>query len=232
METETKYGRKVVRTTPFHKNTKKRNFMIYTLVVFILGIVLGCLIWGLTHTNKTEVAEPNITIYGVYDESTIQKGMNQEWVADDSDFIPLDCALDVDIQKFVYSLCEGYEIDFTFAMAVIQKESSFKPDVVSGSNDYGLMQINKINHEWLSELLGITDFLDAEQNIKAGMFILRGLFEKYNEPELVLMAYNMGETGANRLWQKDIYSTNYTEDIMEIQKGFIEQLNNRKEGTN
>ncbi len=232
MENKTNYGRKVVRKSPFHKNTKQRNFMIYTIIVFLLGILVGGVIFTITHnTAKAEPAETDTTIYGVYDESIIQEGMNQEWIADDSDFIPLDCALDVDTQKFVYSLCEGYEIDFTFAMALIQKESSFKPDAVSGSNDFGLMQINKINHEWLSELLGITDFLDAEQNIKAGMFILRGLFEKYNEPELVLMAYNMGETGANRLWQKDIYSTNYTEDIMEIQKGFIEQLN-RKEGTN
>jgi soluble lytic murein transglycosylase-like protein len=92
------------------------------------------------------------------------------------------------------------------------------------------MQINKCNHEWLLNVLGITDFLDPEQNIRAGVFVLRKLFEGYTDPELVLMCYNMGETGASRLWNKGIYSTKYTEYILKVQAEFKEQLE-RKEGT-
>ena len=31
---------------------------------------------------------------------------------------------------------------------------------------------------------------------------------------MVLMAYNMGEDGAARLWEKGIYSTDYTEKYL------------------
>ena len=51
--------------------------------------------------------------------------------------------MDDDLQEFIYYLSAGYNIDFTLAMAVIQHESSFRSDVVSSTNDYGLMQINK-----------------------------------------------------------------------------------------
>lgn len=98
-----------------------------------------------------------------------------------------------DLQEFTYYLSAAYDIDYTLVLAIISKESAFMPDGISSTNDYGLMQINACNHEWLTEELGITDFIDPYENIKAGLFILRGLFEKYDSTSKVLMAYNMGE---------------------------------------
>jgi soluble lytic murein transglycosylase-like protein len=122
--------------------------------------------------------------------------------------------MDEDMQEFIYCLSHGYSIDFPFVMAVIEHESSFREDVISGTSDYGLMQINKINHKWLKETIGVTDFLDPYDNVRSGVFILRQLFEKYDDPAMVLMAYNMGETGAGKLWDKGVYSTDYAEDIL------------------
>ena len=93
-------------------------------------------------------------------------------------------------------------------------ESSFRTDVVSDTDDYGLMQINSVNHEKLTENLGITDFTDPYQNIRAGVYILRGLFEKYDDAAKVLMAYNMGDYGASVLWDKGVYSTTYTNKVL------------------
>ena len=66
------------------------------------------------------------------------------------------------------------------------------------------------------------------RNIRAGVFVLRKLFERYQDTNMVLMAYNMGEDGATRLWEKGIYSTDYTEKILNYQIQFNEQL----EGSN
>ena len=99
-------------------------------------------------------------------------------------------------------------------MALMYTESSFRADVVSGTNDYGLMQINKCNHEELSSALGITDFNEPYQNIRAGLYILRRLFEKYDEPSMVCMAYNMGEYGASVLWDNGVYSTSYSQKVL------------------
>lgn len=126
----------------------------------------------------------------------------------------INCRLDDETQQMILEKCKKYNIDFAFTMAVIFKESSFRPNADSGSS-VGLMQINRINHKWLSEELGLTDFFDPEQNVEAGLFMLRQLFEKYEDPALVLMAYNMGETGAKRLWNKGIYSTDYVETVFQ-----------------
>lgn len=124
------------------------------------------------------------------------------------------CRLDDATQQMILDKCEEYNIDFAFTMAVIFKESSFRPNADSGSS-VGLMQINRINHEWLSKELGITDFWNPEQNVTAGLYMLRMLFEKYEDPALVLMAYNHGEAGARKLWDKGIYSTDYVEGVLQ-----------------
>ena len=162
-------------------------------------------------------------VFGQYDDRIFTTEMSLDWGVGDLDFTPLDCNMPEEQQEFLFYLCAGYNIDFTLAMAVIQHESSFRADVVSGK-DYGLMQINTINHEWLTETIGVTDFTDPYENMRAGCFILRKLFERYQEPELVLMCYNMGETGAGRLWDKGVFSTNYTQKVLTYQHQFNEQL--------
>lgn len=112
-------------------------------------------------------------------------------------------------------------------MALMQKESSFRSDVISSTDDYGLMQINKCNHKWLTDTIGVTDYLDKEQNIRAAVFVLRKLFEEYTDPNLVLMAYNMGADGAETLWNKGIYTTPYVDDILTYQAEFNKQIEER-----
>ena len=124
------------------------------------------------------------------------------------------CPLDDDTQQMILDKANHFNIDFAFTMAVIDKESSFNPKADSGSS-VGLMQINRVNHGWLYEEVGFTDFWDPEQNVTAGLYMLQDLFEKYEDPALVLMAYNMGETGARRLWDKGIYTSDYAEAVLQ-----------------
>lgn len=136
------------------------------------------------------------------------------------------CPLDAETQQMIADKCEEYGIDFAFTMAVIFKESSFNPNADSGSS-VGLMQINRINHEWLSEELGITDFFDPEQNVTAGLHMLRELFDKYEDCEFVLMAYNMGETGARNLWNRGIYTSDYAEGVLQQAEIYNEEIQER-----
>lgn len=174
------------------------------------------------HTSEQE--NTRTLVYGVYDDCCFTEEIFIDWDAGNLDFTPLDCKMPEEQQEFVYYLCSGYNLDFTLVMALIQHESSFAPDVISSTNDYGYMQINVINQEWLTETLGVTDYIDPYQNIRAGVFVLRKLFERYQDTNMVLMAYNMGENGASCLWEKGIFETNYTQSILTIQKQFNNQL--------
>lgn len=217
-----KYGRIEVRD--------KKNPLIPVLIVAVLItiIIVISAIYATREPAAELTEEPQINVsecvkkFGGYDSRIIEKEPGINWTVTD-DFTPLDCDMDVHTQSFVYYLCDSYDIDWTLVMAMIKCESNFKADIISSTNDYGLMQINKVNHEWLSETLGIDDFLNPEQNIRAGVYVLRKLFEEYTDIDLVLMAYNMGENGASNLWDKGIYETGYSKQIKKYQSKFQEE---------
>ena len=233
MENNTTHGRKVIRGKQQSYKIVKRRFLLFTLAVLLIGAIIGSVIAGISTKNKQTTSEKNeyimqqVNHYGAYDGRVFTSEISMDWSGDEYDFIPLDCKLDKATQQFTFYLCKGYDIDWTLVMALMQKESSFRSDIISPTEDYGLMQINKMNHEWLTDTIGVTDYLDKEQNIRAGVFVLRKLFEEYTDPNLVLMAYNMGADGAETLWNKGIYTTPYVDDILTYQAEFNKQIEER-----
>lgn len=203
------------------------SWVIVGVVFSLIGFGIGSIVFNRDSPKTESTEQPDqqeVLIYGQYDGRNFEGEMSLDWGSGDLDFTPLDVPINEDLQEFIFYLSAGYNMDFTFVMALIQHESSFQADVISATDDYGLMQINTCNHDYLKETLGITDFLDPYSNVRGGMFILRKLFEKYETPEKVLMAYNMGESGASRLWEQGIYETNYTKAVLQIQQQFNEEL--------
>lgn len=233
MENNTTHGRKVIRGKQQSYKIVKRRFLLFTLAVLLIGAIISSVIAGITTKNKQTTSEKNeyimqqVNHYGAYNGRVFTSEISMDWSGDEYDFIPLNCKLDKETQQFTFYLCKGYDIDWTLVMALMQKESSFRSDVISATDDYGLMQINKCNHKWLTDTIGVTDYLDKEQNIRAGVFVLRKLFEEYTDPNLVLMAYNMGADGAETLWNKGIYTTPYVDDILTYQAEFNKQIEER-----
>ena len=129
--------------------------------------------------------------------------------------------MDVNLQKQVYETAKEYGLDWTLLMAVIQQESQFDIHAKSDGGDFGLMQINRINHPALSVTLGIHDFLDPKDNVRAGAYMLRDLFDKYGDTNKVLMAYQMGETGAAACWAQGITESQYSRAVLRIQRELI-----------
>lgn len=89
---------------------------------------------------------------------------------------------------------EEYGICPELLMAMIEKESSGRPDVESGGCK-GLMQISDRWHKDRMERLGVTDIYDQDGNIHVGADYLAELFEKYCDVGTVLMVYH-GEKNA------------------------------------
>lgn len=133
--------------------------------------------------------------------------------------------LDKVTQDFIFVEAGEAGVDYELVLAIIIHESICDPDAISDTGDYGLMQINQINHEWLAEEYGLTDMLDPRQNIIAGITILSQLsrFDDGTDAGLhkVLMAYNMGPTGASKVWATGTYSTTYSETVMQIRDALI-----------
>lgn len=227
------------------KNDSIKVIFISWAVIAGLFLVIGLFIgrstkgteaYAQNHENETadevtyqsaqiQIAGEEIELYGTYSPQITKETYTWESTYKE-DFVLFDIELDEELQEFVYFMAQGYEIDYTLALAVMQTESDFRPGLISQTNDHGLMQINICNHEWLKNTLEVNDFLNPYENIRSGMYILRDLFEKYETPEKVLMAYNMGESGAQRLWNQNVYETNYTRNVLGNQKTFCDGLQN------
>lgn len=203
------------------------SWLIVAAVFSLIGLGIGVLIpKSGTVDIEPEEASPDVLIYGAPDGKIYEGGFPESYELE-NDFVfttGIPVTFGEDLQEFTYYLSAAYDIDYTLVLAIISKESAFMPDGISSTNDYGLMQINACNHEWLTEELGITDFIDPYENIKAGLFILRGLFEKYDSTSKVLMAYNMGENGASKLWEQGIFESNYSKDVLQRQETYRQIL--------
>lgn len=173
--------------------------LVSLILVFAIGLVIGILVGRECEAEasaKVEKAPPE-----------------QVEVAEEKRFY-YNCPLDHDLQDYIRELCDNGGVPMAMVLGVIEVESNFDSNAVSATGDYGLMQINKINHGWMSEELGITDFLDPYQNVLGGITMLSDLYGKYRNPNKVLMAYNLGEAGAKKLWDMNVYSTGYSRKVL------------------
>lgn len=134
--------------------------------------------------------------------------------------------LEQEVQETLVRYCEEYSVPVSIALGLIEHESVFDADVISSTNDYGLCQINKCNHEWLEEQLGVTDFLDPEQNIECGMYILGTLYEKYGDWGMALICYNCGENGAKEnYFDRGVYSNKYSSSVLGLSENWEAVVN-------
>lgn len=220
----------------------KRN-ILWLVLLAIISFSFGTgLVVGKLATDKSEpvlaayVEEP--AFYQIVTENEPTPSVESEWQTFTATPVPtpktvidtepvtvyFDIPLSKELQDYIRNLCDEYGVPIELVIAIIDVESTFRADVVSKTNDYGLMQINKCNHEWLTDKLGVTDFLDPYQNIYSGVHILSSHLEVTNgDIELALMRYNNGATGAKKLWDKGIYSTAYTQKIMTVYESYKEE---------
>lgn len=224
------------------KRWLKRNVLWFVLLAIILFSFGAGIIIGTLAADKPEPVLATVTeepaFYQILTESEPTPSAEPEWQTFTATAVPtpetvidtepvtvyFDVPLSKELQDYIRNLCDEYDVPIELVIAVIDVESTFRADLVSETNDYGLMQINKCNHEWLTDKLGVTDFLDPYQNINSGVHILSGHLEVTNgDIELALMRYNNGATGAKKLWDKGIYSTAYTQKVMTAYESYKEE---------
>jgi len=207
--------------------------IIFGIIVFIIFTATGVYIANSNLQNDNIILTNNneCDTINIAEEENIYEPVKttipeiEFTLEEEEEIIPeYDIPLDKDIQKYLYDKCKEYNVPYDLALGVIKVESNFNPSLIhknsNGSRDYGLFQINTINHQWLSEELGITDFLNPYQNIDAGVYMLSQLLKKYDDEHIVLMSYNMGEQAAKNLVNRGIYSSRYSRRVVEIKEEF------------
>lgn len=192
------------------------------LVVTVSSMIAGMIDNAVSPKSQADVVIEETMVYGR--DGKTSKIRLQEWESSGAAFVRLDIPLDSDVQEYMYYLCQAYDIDYAFVLGLIDAESGFQANVISNTGDIGLMQINQVNAQALSDALGVDDLEDPYQNIRAGLYVLRTLFERYKLTEEVCMAYNMGEKGARRLWAAGVTSTKYSDAVLQKRTEYGKKL--------
>ena len=208
-----KYGKKyVVKWTP----QLVRQIVLVAVAIFIVGGGIGYSIATVSaQTTTVEVTESNPSI------ETIEVATTHPVDSVESYY---DCPLSCDLQDYIRILCEKNDIPMSLIIALIDVESSFRPNVVSETNDYGLMQINIGNHTWLYENYGITDIFDPYQNIFSGITLLSEKYDGVQSLNKSLMVYNLGIGKAKQLWAQGVYETSYTKKVLSKMEVYDAQI--------
>lgn len=118
-------------------------------------------------------------------------------------------------QETAQEIADNYGVQVELLYAIMYAESGYDSDACSyNGSSVGIMQINKINYGWLSDLLGINDLYDYRQNVTAGAFMISDLISRYGGYEKALICYKYGEAGAASLWEEGRSDTAYIDKIM------------------
>lgn len=198
-----------------HKLAVIQAYAIIALFV-LFGLVAGFIVGRFTTPTKVETVTVTETVeVPTYDSSKLPEV---------GKIIYYDIPLSNSLQRFIYEVCADEEVPVSLVIALIDHESKFNPEVISHTDDYGLMQINTINHEQLEEQYRAADMLDPYQNVFCGIKILGSYIEKYEDLSYALMAYNMGEYGARKAWESGVKFTSYSESILELMSEYEQEV--------
>ncbi len=134
-----------------------------------------------------------------------------------------------------YSL--KYKLEPALVMAVINTESHFNEEAVSGKGASGLMQLMKPTADWAGEIIGIENYSyerikEPEINIEIGCWYLSRLMREYNSDlTLVIASYNAGSGNVSK-WINDQRYSKTGESLdnipFEETSRYVEKVNSSK----
>ena len=125
-----------------------------------------------------------------------------------------------EINAIIESVAVSTGLDSNLIRAVIQTESSFRTNAVSGAGAQGLMQLMP----GTAKELGVSDPFDAYQNIEGGSTYLKRQIERFGDVRLALAAYNTGPARIARLGIADADEPEEYSKISSRVRGYVDKV--------
>lgn len=202
------------------KINRNKRMKLYANMILVLLVLIGGVL-GFFLAKLTTPPQETITVTKTVEVPAYKSNV----LVNTADVFLFDVPLSDSLQRYIYEVCADENVPVTLVMAMIEHESGFDPEAVSPTDDYGLMQINAVNHEWLKEEYRCADMMNPYQNVFCGISIISSYIDKYGELDKALMAYNMGNYGAQKAWKNGVTSIAYSEEILSLMKEYEEVSN-------
>ncbi len=133
-----------------------------------------------------------------------------------------------DVAKIIAEKSIEYGFSVEFILAVMQTESSFNKFATSPVGAIGLMQLMPITGKALAKDFGIVikdkkHLYNPQLNVTLGIYYLKKLSDRFKDMNLVLAAYNMGETALRKYkHKKNLPAFRYAKVVLRRHKKFSE----------
>lgn len=207
------------------RETKKKRINRHKLAVIQAYTIIGIFVMiggvtGILIGRATAPTDPVIETKTV----TVEVPVLADSLPEVGEVTYFDVPLSHSLQRYIYEVCADEDVPVALVMAMIDHESKFDPEAVSSTGDYGLMQINEINHETLAEKYRTGDMLNPYQNVFCGIKMIGSYLKTYEDCGKALMAYNMGNYGAKKAWENGITSTSYSETILKLMSEYEQEV--------
>lgn len=200
---------------------RRRIITLACVAVLLLAIVWAIATACTAHENEPgkEVTDmdPVVFVTPPIGEDPMEAEKIEEALMDQgylSDAVPLS----YDLQDIMRTACEEYGCPYSLALAVAEVESHFDMDAVGSAGEVGIMQLNPgpENTYWVNlEAETNQDPTTPAGNIVCGVYLLGAHLVHYGDTEKAVMAYNMGNAGAEQAWENGVTSTEHSEKVME-----------------
>lgn len=118
-----------------------------------------------------------------------------------------------EILGMIKEVSNKYDVDPRLIEALVKQESGFNPNAKSKAGALGLMQLMPST----AKGLGVTDPMDARQNIEGGVKYVKSMLDRFNgNIILALAAYNAGPNAVKRYDGVPPYkeTQNYVKNIL------------------
>lgn len=225
---------RAMRERELRRKARRRRLMIHRAVALsvftavVFSLVLAVTAFTKPDTIRSDMVLPNATTEKIPESTmlalpetavvpeTVKEAEPtiEELVA--SGYLTDDIALSYELQMVARDAAKEFGVPYKLLLAVMFRESSYNPEA---ANDicFGLMQIHKMNFEWLEGELseyGVDDIKnEPRDNIYAGAYMLGDLISRYGDYHKALICYNCGETRARELFAQGYTSTQYSRNV-------------------
>ena len=200
---------------------RRRIITMACMAILLLAIVWAVATACTAQENETEneilTGEPVMSVTPIIGEDPMEAEKIEEALLAQgylSDAVPLS----YDLQDIMRTACEEYGCPYSLALAVAEVESHFNMDAVGSAGEVGIMQLNPgpENTYWVNlEAETNQDPTTPAGNIVCGVYLLGAHLANYGDTEKAVMAYNMGNAGAERAWENGVTYTGHSEKVME-----------------
>lgn len=129
-----------------------------------------------------------------------------------------------ELKSYTQSVCDEYNVDYSLALGVIYNESRFQSGLThvnsNGTVDYGLMQVNEVNLDYLNKTLGIrsmSELLDDRTGIRCGVQLLAYHKQYTGNDSAALLRYQIGAGKYKQYLRKGRYTNQTHQQVLTYQ---------------